>query len=68
LKGTGLVNSGPTAAATSKPIKLESGDSVKGLFLTKRSPQHIVDRVVDTGEKKVVQEIQWLASFSRPEA
>jgi hypothetical protein len=54
--------SGSAAAATSKPIKLKTGDSVKGLFLTKCSPQDIVDQPVETGEKPVGQAFQWLAA------
>jgi hypothetical protein len=53
--------SGSAAAATSKFIKLKTGDSVKGLFLTKCSPQDIVEWPVETGEKPVGQEFQWLA-------
>ncbi|WP_155249411.1 hypothetical protein [Rhizobium etli] len=32
-KGTGLVTSGPVAAATSRAVKFETADSVKGWFL-----------------------------------
>jgi hypothetical protein len=53
--------SGSAAAATSRFINVKRGDSVKGLFLTKCSPQDIVEGPVETGEKPVGQEFQWLA-------
>jgi len=61
---TGLVTPGSVAAATSKSINVKTGDSVKGWFLTKCSPQDIVDRPVETGEKSVGQAFQWLAAES----
>jgi hypothetical protein len=53
---------GSAAAATSEFINVKRGDSVKGLFLTKCSPQDIVEWPVETGEKPVGQEFQWLAA------
>lgn len=61
-KRTGLVTSGPVAAATSKPLKFERADSVKGWSLTDCSPQHLVDAPVETGESLRSMKIQWLVS------
>lgn len=59
-KRTGLVTSGSVAAATSKPLKFETADSVKGWSLTDCSPQHLVDAPVETGESLRTMKIQWL--------
>ncbi|WP_454849140.1 hypothetical protein [Rhizobium binxianense] len=59
-KRTGLVTSGSVAAATSKPLKFETADSVKGWSLTDCPPQHLVDAPVKTGESRRSMKIQWL--------